>query len=145
SRPDGRTRPARRGLPASAASLHRSADECGPATGPGGRRHRDGAFGRGPEPDGPPARSPLPHAPPDRGRPVPVRPAPDQRCRTGPQGRLPPSLILVRSAPAMPTTLIKNAEWLVAWNGAEHVYLRNADIAFRDDRIVFVGRNYDGP
>src|SRR3546814_3693414 len=47
--------------------------------------------------------------------------------------------------PAMPTTLIKNAEWLVAWNGAEHVYLRNADIAFRDDRIVFVGQNYDGP
>src|SRR3546814_193291 len=47
--------------------------------------------------------------------------------------------------PAMPTTLIKNAEWLVAWNGAEHVYLRNADIAFRDDRSVFVGQNYDGP
>lgn len=45
----------------------------------------------------------------------------------------------------MPTTLIKNAEWLVAWNGSEHVYLRNADIAFRDDRIVFVGNNYDGP
>lgn len=45
----------------------------------------------------------------------------------------------------MPTTLIRNAEWLVAWNGTEHVYLRNADIAFRDDRIVFVGQNYDGP
>src|SRR3546814_16328231 len=47
--------------------------------------------------------------------------------------------------PAMPTTLIKNAEWLVAWNGAAHVYLRNSDIAFRDDRIVFVGQNYDRP
>jgi len=45
----------------------------------------------------------------------------------------------------MPTTVIRNAEWLVAWNGTEHVYLRNADIAFRDNHIVFVGQNYDGP
>lgn len=44
----------------------------------------------------------------------------------------------------MPTTLIRNADWLVAWNGNEHVYLRNADIVFRDDRIVYVGPNYDG-
>lgn len=45
----------------------------------------------------------------------------------------------------MPTTLIKNADWLVAWNGSEHVYRRGADIVFRDDRIVFVGNRYDGP
>lgn len=45
----------------------------------------------------------------------------------------------------MPTTVIRNAEWLVAWDGKEHVYLRNVDLAFRDDRIVFVGKTYEGP
>ena len=45
----------------------------------------------------------------------------------------------------MPTTLIRNIDWLVAWTGAEHVYRRDADLAFRDDRIVFVGKGYDGP
>ncbi len=44
----------------------------------------------------------------------------------------------------MPTTLIRKADWLVAWTGSEHVYLRGADIAFRDDRIVYVGPHYDG-
>ncbi|MBM84659.1 MAG: N-ethylammeline chlorohydrolase, partial [Rhodospirillaceae bacterium] len=44
----------------------------------------------------------------------------------------------------MPTTLVRKAEWIVAWNGSEHVYLKGADIAFRDDHILFVGRNFDG-
>ena len=46
----------------------------------------------------------------------------------------------------MATTLIKNAEWVVAWNEAKarHEYLRDADVAFADDRIVFVGRGYEG-
>ena len=44
----------------------------------------------------------------------------------------------------MPTTLIRNAEWLIAWNGSQHVYLKDADIAFRDDQIVFVGQEFDG-
>jgi 5-methylthioadenosine/S-adenosylhomocysteine deaminase len=54
----------------------------------------------------------------------------------------------------MPTTLVKSADWLVAWDGAEHVYRRGVDVAFTDDRIVFVGGSgggsgsggsYDGP
>ena len=44
----------------------------------------------------------------------------------------------------MPTTLIKNAAWLVAWNGVEHVYLKDEDIVFRDDRILFVGWDFEG-
>jgi cytosine/adenosine deaminase-related metal-dependent hydrolase len=44
----------------------------------------------------------------------------------------------------MPTTLIRNADWLVAWTGTEHTYLRGADLVFRDDRIVFVGKAYEG-
>lgn len=44
----------------------------------------------------------------------------------------------------MPTTVIKNADWLVAWTGTEHVYLQSADIAFRDGDITFVGKNYAG-
>ena len=36
------------------------------------------------------------------------------------------------------TTLIRNAAWLVAWDAANkrHVYLRDADIAFRGSEIV---------
>jgi len=47
----------------------------------------------------------------------------------------------------MTTTLIRNAAWLVAWDAAAggHVYRRNADIAFRDDRIVFVGPHFAEP
>jgi len=45
----------------------------------------------------------------------------------------------------MAITLIKDVAWLVVWNGAEHVYSRGADIAFRDDVIVFAGKGYDGP
>ncbi len=47
----------------------------------------------------------------------------------------------------MTTTVIRNADWVIAWDGAagRHAYRRDVDIAFVDDRIVFVGRNYTGP
>ena len=43
------------------------------------------------------------------------------------------------------TTVIRNAAWLVAWDGARHVYLRDADLAFTGAEIGFVGHGYDGP
>jgi len=45
------------------------------------------------------------------------------------------------------TTVIRNADWVVAWDAAaeRHVYRRHIDVAFADDRIEFVGRNYAGP
>ena len=44
----------------------------------------------------------------------------------------------------MTTTVIRNADWVVAWDelAGRHVYRRNIDIAFADDIIVFVGPNY---
>ena len=47
----------------------------------------------------------------------------------------------------MTTTLIKNADWVVAWDeiATRHVYRRGIDIAFDDDRIAFLGRDYSGP
>jgi len=46
----------------------------------------------------------------------------------------------------MTTTLIRNADWIVARSadGKRHEYLRDADLAFTDDRIAFVGRTYPG-
>ena len=46
----------------------------------------------------------------------------------------------------MPTTLIKAADWVIAWDAAagRHVYERGADVAFADDRIVHVGKDYPG-
>jgi cytosine/adenosine deaminase-related metal-dependent hydrolase len=45
------------------------------------------------------------------------------------------------------TTVIKNAAWLVAWDDSlgGHRYLRHADLAFADERIVHIGADYDGP
>jgi len=45
------------------------------------------------------------------------------------------------------TTLIRNAEVVVAWDVAaqRHVYLRQGDVAFADGRIVHLGRGYAGP
>jgi len=45
------------------------------------------------------------------------------------------------------TTVIRNADWVIAWDEAagRHVYRRNVDVAFADDRITFVGPNYIGP
>src|SRR5438552_11616966 len=47
----------------------------------------------------------------------------------------------------MVTTVIKNAAWVVAWDATarRHVYRRGVDLAFADDRISFLGRNYAGP
>jgi 5-methylthioadenosine/S-adenosylhomocysteine deaminase len=44
------------------------------------------------------------------------------------------------------TTLINNADWVIAWDAAErrHVYRRGIDIALDDDRIAFVGRGFAG-
>src|SRR3954454_16071234 len=46
----------------------------------------------------------------------------------------------------MPTTLIRNAAWVVAWDAARgrHAYRRNVDLAFNDDRIVHIGPGYAG-
>jgi 5-methylthioadenosine/S-adenosylhomocysteine deaminase len=43
-------------------------------------------------------------------------------------------------------TVIKNADWVVAWDerASRQVYRRGIDIAFVDDRIDFVGENYQG-
>ncbi len=44
------------------------------------------------------------------------------------------------------TTIIRNATWIVAWDGAHerHAYLRDADVVFTDDMITHVGPGYDG-
>ena len=46
----------------------------------------------------------------------------------------------------MAATVIRKAEWLIAWNAAmgRHEYLRDADLAFEGDRIVFVGHGFAG-
>jgi 5-methylthioadenosine/S-adenosylhomocysteine deaminase len=46
----------------------------------------------------------------------------------------------------MTTTVIRNADWVVAWDegAGRHVYRRNVDIAFAEGAIIFVGRNYPG-
>jgi len=45
------------------------------------------------------------------------------------------------------TTVLREADWVVAWDEAEqaHVYLEQADVAFRGGEIVFVGKAYAGP
>ncbi len=44
------------------------------------------------------------------------------------------------------TTVIRKADWLIAWDQAagRHVYLCDADIAFTGGVIGFVGKDYDG-
>lgn len=44
------------------------------------------------------------------------------------------------------TTLIKNANWIIAFDPGtgRHKYLRNEDVAFAGGRIAFVGPNYAG-
>ena len=42
-------------------------------------------------------------------------------------------------------TVVRNADWLIAWDGARHVFMRDADLAFDAGGITFVGRGYDGP
>lgn len=50
------------------------------------------------------------------------------------------------SASETATTVIRNADWLVAWDKtqARHVYLRDADIAFRGNQIIHVGDRFEG-
>jgi cytosine/adenosine deaminase-related metal-dependent hydrolase len=47
----------------------------------------------------------------------------------------------------MTTTCIRNADFIVAWDGAagRHMYLQGADIAFAGRTLTFVGRGYGGP
>ena len=44
------------------------------------------------------------------------------------------------------TMVIRNADWLVAYDPAResHVYLRNADLAFTGHTITYVGPRYQG-
>ena len=46
----------------------------------------------------------------------------------------------------MATTLIRNASFVVAWDAGtkSHTYMPDADVAYEDGVIRFVGRNYDG-
>ena len=43
--------------------------------------------------------------------------------------------------------VIRGADWVVAWDESrdDHVYLRNADVAFGEGRFLHVGGRYDGP
>src|SRR5579872_7283304 len=45
---------------------------------------------------------------------------------------------------AMPTTVIRNADWVIAWDeeAQRHTYRRSVDLAFTDDCIVFLGKGY---
>ncbi|MEZ5740971.1 MAG: amidohydrolase family protein [Burkholderiaceae bacterium] len=45
------------------------------------------------------------------------------------------------------TTVIRGADWVIGWDeaGQGHRYLRDADVVFRNDRIVQVGGTWDGP
>lgn len=47
----------------------------------------------------------------------------------------------------MTTTVIHNADWVIAWDqpGRRHIYCRGIDVVFADDKIIFVGRDYTGP
>ena len=44
----------------------------------------------------------------------------------------------------MPTTLIRRADLVIAWDDAGHVTMPDADVAFEDGVIRFVGRGYEG-
>ena len=46
----------------------------------------------------------------------------------------------------MTTTVIRAADWVIAWDEAagRHVYRRSIDIAFSGGTIVFVGQNFPG-
>jgi cytosine/adenosine deaminase-related metal-dependent hydrolase len=46
----------------------------------------------------------------------------------------------------MTTTVIRNADWVIAWSeaGGHHCYRRGIDVVFVDDTITFLGRDYPG-
>src|SRR5690348_868005 len=43
-------------------------------------------------------------------------------------------------------TCIRNADWVIAWDAAarRHVYRRDIDVAFSDDRLLFIGPRFAG-
>lgn len=49
------------------------------------------------------------------------------------------------------TTVIKNCDWVIGWDrravpkaAGGHVYLKGADIAFRDHELIHVGKGFQG-
>jgi 5-methylthioadenosine/S-adenosylhomocysteine deaminase len=44
----------------------------------------------------------------------------------------------------MTITVIKDCDWIIAWDGAQHVYRRGGDVAFDGGRLVHVGGPYPG-
>ena len=46
----------------------------------------------------------------------------------------------------MPTTVIRDAAWVIAWDEAEarQIYRRGVDLAFTDNRIEFLGEGFAG-
>ena len=42
------------------------------------------------------------------------------------------------------TTVIRAADWMIGWNGERHVFLRDADLAFKNGVIVHAGGRYEG-
>ena len=46
----------------------------------------------------------------------------------------------------MSVSVVRNAPWVVAWDetNTEHVYLRDADVAFEDGTICHIGGRYEG-
>jgi 5-methylthioadenosine/S-adenosylhomocysteine deaminase len=47
----------------------------------------------------------------------------------------------------MPVTVIKNADWAIAWQPqpGRHVYMRGVDVVFDGNTITHVGKDYAGP
>jgi len=47
----------------------------------------------------------------------------------------------------MPTTVIKTADWAIAWQAqpGRHVYMRDVDVVFDGNTITHVGKGYAGP
>jgi 5-methylthioadenosine/S-adenosylhomocysteine deaminase len=47
----------------------------------------------------------------------------------------------------MPVTVIKNADWAIAWQPqpGRHVYMRDVDVVFDGNTITHVGKDYAGP
>ena len=46
----------------------------------------------------------------------------------------------------MPVTVIRNADWIVAFDEAigGHVYMRGGDVAFEGSKLIHVGGPYEG-
>lgn len=44
----------------------------------------------------------------------------------------------------MKKTMIKNASWVIAWDGEAQTYMRDADVVFSGNTIIYVGADYNG-